>query len=57
MQLCKDKANGVPTASVAEVRGIQQTVEGKGLSDVEISQRKVFLLCENWWDRGSGPLC
>lgn len=51
----QDKSNGVPTASVAEVREVQQTVVEKGLSDVEIPQpqHRVFLLGENRWEDSS----
>lgn len=47
------KANGVATASVTEVREVQQTVVKKGPSDVEISQHRVFLLGENRWEEPS----
>uniref|UniRef100_A0A7C9A4D6 Protein disulfide-isomerase n=1 Tax=Opuntia streptacantha TaxID=393608 RepID=A0A7C9A4D6_OPUST len=48
-----DKANGMPKASVTEVREVQQTVVKKGPSDVEISQHRVFLLGENRWEEPS----
>ncbi|XP_057960016.1 protein disulfide isomerase pTAC5, chloroplastic [Malania oleifera] len=51
--LQKDGANGAPVASV-EISEIQQTiVEEKGVTEVEVSQQRVFLLGENRWEEPS----
>ncbi|XP_008785194.2 protein disulfide isomerase pTAC5, chloroplastic isoform X2 [Phoenix dactylifera] len=50
----KDGANGAAAASITEIAEIQQTVvKERGDAEVQVSQRKVFLLGENRWEEPS----
>ncbi|XP_038982361.1 protein disulfide isomerase pTAC5, chloroplastic isoform X4 [Phoenix dactylifera] len=50
----QDGANGAAAASITEIAEIQQTVvKERGDAEVQVSQRKVFLLGENRWEEPS----
>ncbi|KAI3469957.1 hypothetical protein Pfo_026620 [Paulownia fortunei] len=46
--------NGAPVASITEISEVQQTVvTEEGVTEVEVSQHRVFLLGENRWEEPS----
>ncbi|GMP55664.1 hypothetical protein CsSME_00020420 [Camellia sinensis var. sinensis] len=50
----KEGANGAAVASITEISEIQQTVvEEGGVTEVEVSEHRVFLLGENRWEEPS----
>ncbi|GLT52310.1 hypothetical protein SLA2020_256580 [Shorea laevis] len=50
----KDETNGAAVASITEISEIQQkVVEEDGITEVEVSQQRVFLLGENRWEEPS----
>ncbi|KAJ4722959.1 plastid transcriptionally active 5 [Melia azedarach] len=50
----KEGTNGAAIASVTEISEIQQTVvQSEGVTEVDVSQKRVFLLGENRWEEPS----
>lgn len=49
----KEGTNGAPIASITEISEIKQTVVKEGATEVDLSERRVFLLGENRWEEPS----
>ncbi|KAL9408696.1 hypothetical protein AB3S75_047140 [Citrus x aurantiifolia] len=49
----KEGPNGAPIASITEISEIKQTVVKEGATEVDLSERRVFLLGENRWEEPS----
>lgn len=49
----QEGTNGAPIASITEISEIKQTVVKEGATEVDLSERRVFLLGENRWEEPS----
>ncbi|KAH7691088.1 PGBD-like protein [Dioscorea alata] len=50
----RDNKNGAPVVSTTEIAEVQQTViKESGTAEIEVSQRRVFLIGENRWEEPS----
>ncbi|BFG13782.1 hypothetical protein CerSpe_000550 [Prunus speciosa] len=49
----KEDTNGAAVTSVTEISEVQQTLVKEGVTEVEVSEHRVFLLGENRWEDSS----